>query len=91
MFLYDQFNKNLHNNFKYYFITASNQHNYNTRGNENQTTIKITMNIATYGLHSVKHLAVSYWNKISKDTVPKISQRSALEKSLKEQIFNSYC
>ena len=53
--------------------------------------MKIAINIATYGLHSVKYIAASYYNKMSKDTVSKICQRSELEKSLKEQIFNAYC
>ena len=49
------------------------------------------MNIAPYGLHSNKYVVVSDWNNVSKDTVSKISQRSELEQSLKEQIFNACC
>ena len=91
MFLYNQLNQNLLNNFKEYFITTSAQHDCNTRGNDNQTIRKITMNIAPYGLHSNKYVVVSDWNNVSKDTVSKISQRSELEQSLKEQIFNACC
>ena len=45
------------------------------------------MNNTTYGLSPEKNRAASGWNKISKDIILKISQRSELAKSLKEQIL----
>ena len=37
IFAYDQINENLPENFKDFFLTAENQHNYNTRGTTNKT------------------------------------------------------
>ena len=52
IFAYDQKNENLPENFKDFFLTAENQHNYNTRGTTNKTIIKTTINSTTYGLNS---------------------------------------
>ena len=40
LFVHDQINKKLPNTFAKYFIIASNQHSYNTKGNKNKTIIK---------------------------------------------------
>ena len=40
LFVHDQINKKLPNTFAKYFIIASNQHNYNTKGNKYKTIIK---------------------------------------------------
>lgn len=91
MILCNQLNDNQPNNFKEYFSTAWTQHNYNTRGHENRTILKTTINTNVYGLCSVKNIGASDWNKISKDISSKISQRSELPKSLKHKILNAYC
>ena len=36
IFSYDQINENLPENFKDFFLTAENQHNYNTKGTTNK-------------------------------------------------------
>ena len=59
VFTYDQTNENLPENFKDFFLTAKNQHNYNTRGTTNKATIKIAINSTTYGLNSVQYRAAS--------------------------------
>ena len=51
VFTYDQTNENLPENFKDFFLTAKNQHNYDTRGTTNKATIKIAINSTTYGLN----------------------------------------
>ena len=48
IFAYDQINENLPENFKNLFLTAENQHNYNTRGATNKTIIKTTINSTTW-------------------------------------------
>ena len=40
LFVHDQINKKLSNTFVKYFIIASNQHSYNTKGNKYKTIIK---------------------------------------------------
>ena len=40
IFAYGQINENLPENFKDFVLTAENQHNYNTTGITNKTTIK---------------------------------------------------
>ena len=88
IFAYNQLNKNLFENFKDFFQTAANQHNYNTRGTTNKTIIKTTINSETYGINSVKNRAASDWNHISKNL--NTEDKSQLIKSLREYIFNSY-
>ena len=88
IFAYDQINENLPENFKNLFLTAENQHNYNTRGTTNKTIIKTTINSTTYGLNSVQYRAVSEWNQISKNL--NIEDKSQLIKRLREHIFNFY-
>ena len=65
-FVHDQINKNLLNTFAEYFVIASNQHSYNTRGSKYKTIIKTINNPTTYGLNSVKHRAASDWNEVTK-------------------------
>ena len=88
IFAYDQINENLPENFKNLFLTAENQHNYNTRGTTNKTIIKATINSTTYGLKSVQYRAASEWNQISKNL--NTEEKSQLIKNLREHIFNSY-
>ena len=71
-----------------FFLTAENQHNYNTRGTTNKIAIKTTINSITYGLNSAQYRAASVWNQISKNL--NFKDKSELIKSLKEHIFNSY-
>ena len=77
---YDQINENLPENFKDFFLTAENQHNYNTRGTTNKTIIKTTINSTTYGLNSVQYRA-AFLNT---------EDKSQLIKSLREHVFNYY-
>ena len=88
IFAYDQINENLPENFKDFFSTAENQHNYNTRGTTNKTIIKTTINSTTYGLNSTQYRAASMWNQISKNL--NTEDKSQLIKSLRKHIFNSY-
>ena len=88
IFAYDQINENLPENFKNLFLTAENQHNYNTRGTTNKTIIKTTINSTTYGLNSTQYRATSMWNQISKNL--STEDKSQLIKSLRKHIFNSY-
>ena len=85
---YDQINENFPENFKDFFLTAENQHNYNTRVTTNKTIIKTTINSTTYGLNSVQYRAASVWNQISKNL--NTEDKSQLIKSLRKHIFNSY-
>ena len=86
--MYDQINENLPENFKDFFLTAENQHNYNKRGPTNKTVIKTTINSITYCLNSAQYRAASVWNQRSKNLNTK--EKSQLIKSLREHIFNSY-
>ena len=88
IFAHNQINENLPENFKDFFQTAANQHNYNTRGTTNKTIIKTTINSTTYGLNSIKNRAASDWNQISKNL--NTEDKPQLIKSLREYIFNSY-
>ena len=88
IFAYDQINENLPENFKDFFLTAENQHNYDTRGTTNKTIIKTTTNSITYGINSVQYRVASEWNQISKNL--NTEDKSQLIKSLREYIFNSY-
>ena len=67
IFAHDQINESLPENFKDFFLTAGNQHNYNTRGTTNKTIIKMILNSTTYGLKSVQYRTASEWNQISKN------------------------
>ena len=78
IFAHNQINKNLPENFKDFFQTAANQHNYNTRVTTNKTIIKTTINSR----------ASSNWNQISKNL--NTACKPQLIKSLREYIFNSY-
>ena len=88
VFGYDQINKNLPENFKDFFLTAENQHNYNTRDTTNKTIIKTTITSTTYGLNSVQYRAASVRNQISKNL--NTEGKSQLIKSLREHKINSY-
>ena len=88
IFAHNQINENLSENFKDFFQTAANQHNYNTRGTTDKTIIKTTINSTTYSLNSIKNRAASDWNQISKNLNTK--DKPQLIKSLREYIFNSY-
>ena len=88
IFAYDQINENLPENFKEFFVTADNQHNYNTRGTTNKTIIKNNVKSTTYGLNSLNYRAASDWNQMSKNL--NTEDKSQLTKSLREHIFNSY-
>ena len=55
IFAHNQINENLPENFKDFFQTAANQHNYITRGTINKTIIKTTINSTTYGPNSIKY------------------------------------
>ena len=94
LFAHDQINEKLPNTFAEYFIIASNQYSYNTRGSKYKTIIKTTNNSTTYSLNSIKHGAVSDWNEVTKqiNTLDNGSfvPRSKFAKSYKENIFNSY-
>ena len=90
IFVHDQLNENLPENFCNFFMTASAQHNYNTRCSHNNSIIKSTTNSVTYGLNSVKHRATSDWNAIIKHINTIGIDRQDLMKSLKERIFDSY-
>ena len=87
IFSYDQINENLPENFKDFFLTAENQHNYNTKGTTNKTIIKTTINSLTYGLNSVQYRAASVWNQISKNL--NTEDKTQLIKSLRKHILNS--
>ena len=87
IFSYDQINENLPENFKDFFLTAENQHNYNTKGTTNKTIIKTTINSLTYGLNSVQYRAASVWNQISKNL--NTEDKTQLIKSLRKDILNS--
>ena len=69
IFAYDQINTKLPEIFKDFFVTAENQHNYNTRGITNKTIMKTTVNSTTYGLNSLNYRAASDWNQISKNLI----------------------
>ena len=56
IFAHNQINENLLENFKDFFQTAANQHNYNTRGTTNKAIIKTTINSTTYGLNPIGQL-----------------------------------
>ena len=88
IFAYDQINAKLPEIFKDFFVTAENQHNYNTRGTTNKTIMKTTANSTTYGLNSLNYRAASDWNQISKNL--NTEDKSQLIKSLREYIVNSY-
>ena len=88
IFAHNQIHEHLPENFKDFFQTAANQHNYNTRGTTNKTIIKTTINSTTYGLNSIKNRAASDWNQISKNL--NTADKPQLIKSLREYIFNSY-
>ena len=88
VFAYDKINKNLPENFKDFFLTAENQHNYNTRDTTNKTIIKTTITSTTYGLNSVQYRAASVRNQISKNL--NTEGKSQLIKSLREHKINSY-
>ena len=75
-------------NFKDFFQTAANQHNYKTRGTTNKTIIKTTINSITYDLNSIKNRAASDWNQLSKNL--NTEDKPQLIKSLRKYIFNSY-
>ena len=85
---YDQINENFPENFKDFFLTAENQHIYNTKSTTNKTIIKKTINSTTYGLNSVQYRAASAWNQIPKNL--KTEDKSQLIKSLRKHILNSY-
>ena len=87
IFAYDQINGNLPENFKDFFLTAENQHNYNTKGTTNKTIIKTTITSLTYGLNSVQYRTASVRNRISKKL--NTEDKTQLIKSLREHIFNS--
>ena len=93
LFVHDQINEKLPNTSAEYFIIASNQYSYNTRGSKYKTIIK-TNNSTTYSLNSIKHRAVSDWNEVTKqiNTLDNDSfvPTSKFPKSYKENIFNSY-
>ena len=88
IFAHNQINENLPENFKDFFQTAANQHNYNTGGTTNKTIIKTTINSTTYDLNSIKNGAASDWNQISKNL--NTEDKPQLIKGLSEYIFNSY-
>ena len=88
VFAYDKINKNLPENFKDFFLTAENQHNYNTRDTTNKTIIKTTITSTTYGLNSVQYRAASVRNQISKNL--NTEGKSQLIKSLREHKINSF-
>ena len=94
LFVHDQINEKLPNTFAEYFITASNQHRYNTRGSKYKTIIKTINNSTTYGLNSIKQRAASDWNEVMKqiNTLDNGSfvSRTKFAKLYKENIFNSY-
>ena len=72
-------------NFRDFFLTAENQHNYNTRGTTDKATIKTTINSTTYDLNSVQYRAASEWNQISKNL--NTEDKSQLIKSLQKHIY----
>ena len=88
IYAHNQINENLPENFKDFFQTAANQHNYNTRGTTNKTIIKTTINSTTYGLNSIRNRATSDWSQISKNL--NTEDKPQRIKSLREYIFNSY-
>ena len=88
IFAHNQINENLPENFKDFFKTAANQHNYNTRGTTNKTIIKTTINSTACGLNSIQNRAASDLNQISKNL--DTEDKPQLIKSLREYIFNSY-
>ena len=87
IFSYDQINENLPENFKDFFLTAENQHNYNTKGTTNKTIIKTTITSLTYGLNSVQYRTASVRNRISKNL--NTEDKTQLIKSLRKHILNS--
>ena len=74
-------------NFKDFFKTAANQHNYNTRGTINKTIIKTTINNIRHKVNSIRNRAVSDWDQILKNL--NTEDKSQLMKSLRKYIFNS--
>ena len=90
IFVHDQLNGNLPKSFNKFFTTAPAQHNYNTRGSYNNTTIKSITHSVIYGINSVKQRAASDWNAMIKDINTIGIDRQDLMKSLKERIFESY-
>ena len=88
IFAHNQINENLPENVKDFFQTATNQHNYNTRGTTNEAIVKTTINSTTYGLNSIKSRAALNWNQISKNL--NTADKPRLIKSLRGYIFNSY-
>ena len=79
-FAHNQIHEDLPENFKDFFQTVVNQHNYNTRGTTNKTIIKTTINSTIYGLNSFKNRAASDWNQIPKNL--KTAHKPQLIKSL---------
>ena len=90
IFVHDQLNENLPKSFNKLFMTAPDQHNYNTRGSRNNTIIKSITHPVIYGLNSVKHRAASDRNAMIKDINTIGIDRQEPMKSLKERIFESY-
>ena len=94
LFVHNQINEKSPNTFAEYFIIASNQHKYNTRGFKYKTIIKTIKNSTTYGLNSIKHRVASDWNEVTKQ-INKLDNgnfvsRTKFAKSNKENNLNSY-
>ena len=66
LFVHDQINEKLPNTIVEYFIIASNQHSYNTRGSKYKTIINSISNSTTCGLQSIKCRAALDWNEVTK-------------------------
>ena len=94
LFVHNQIIEKLPSTFAEYFIIASNQHKYNTRGFKYKTIIKTIKNSTTYGLNSIKHRVASDWNEVTKQ-INKLDNgnfvsRTKFAKSNKENNLNSH-
>ena len=93
LFVHDQINKYLPDNFNDYFLSVNNLHCMGTRSSRSHKLFVPYVNSIRYGRHSVKHSCILSWNNmITKfpNTDFSIIKRNDLKKLLTNNFLESY-